>query len=66
MRPGFLLSYEALVMQTPCSGDCKRQFTVKAGTVFEDARLPLHKALHAVYLMTCSKKGGSAHQLHRV
>lgn len=46
-------------------GDCKRQFTVKIGTVFEHARLPLHKALQAVYLMTCSKKGISAHQLHR-
>lgn len=47
-------------------GDCKRQFTVKIGTVFEHARLPLRKALQAVYLMTASKKGISAHQLHRV
>jgi transposase-like protein len=47
-------------------GDCKKQFTVKVGTVFEHARLPLNKALQAVYLMTSSKKGISAHQLHRV
>lgn len=47
-------------------GDCKKQFTVKIGTVFEHMRLPLHKALQAVYLMTSSKKGISAHQLHRV
>ena len=47
-------------------GDCKRQFTVKVGTVFEHLRLPLHKALQAAYLMTSSKKGISAHQLHRV
>lgn len=46
-------------------GDCKRQFTVKIGTAFEHLRLPLHKALQAVYLMTASKKGVSAHQLHR-
>ena len=46
-------------------GDCKRQFTVKVGTVFEHMRLPLHKALQAVYLVTSSKKGISAHQLHR-
>jgi len=46
-------------------GDCKRQFTVKIGTVFEHMRLPLHKALQAVYLVTSSKKGVSAHQLHR-
>ena len=47
-------------------GQCKKQFTVKVGTVFEHMRIPLHKALQAVYLMTSSKKGISAHQLHRV
>jgi transposase-like protein len=46
-------------------GDCKKQFTVKVGTVFEHMRLPLHKAMQAVYLITSSKKGISAHQLHR-
>lgn len=48
-----------------CS-DCRKQFTVKVGTVFESAHLPLSKMLQAVYLMTASKKGISAHQLHRV
>lgn len=47
-------------------GQCKGQFTVKVGTVFEHGRIPLHKFLQAVYLMTSSKKGISAHQLHRV
>jgi transposase-like protein len=47
-------------------GHCKGQFTAKVGTVFEHARIPLHKMLQAVYLMTASKKGISAHQLHRV
>jgi transposase-like protein len=47
-------------------GQCKRQFTVKVGTVFEHMRLPLNKALQAVYLLTSSKKGISYHQLHRV
>lgn len=47
-------------------GDCRKQFTAKVGTVFEHARLPLNIALQAVYLMTSSKKGISAHQLHRV
>ena len=46
-------------------GDCKKQFTVKIGTVFEHARIPLHKMLQAVYLVTSSKRGISAHQLHR-
>lgn len=45
--------------------ECRKQFTVKVGTVFEHGRIPLHKMLQAVYLMTSSKKGISAHQLHR-
>jgi transposase-like protein len=44
---------------------CRKQFTVKVGTVFEHGRIPLHKFLQAVYLMSASKKGVSAHQLHR-
>ena len=47
-------------------GDCKGQFTVKVGTVFEHGRIPLHKFLQAVHLICCSKKGVSAHQLHRI
>jgi transposase-like protein len=47
-------------------GDCGKQFTVKVGTVFEHGRIPLHKFLQAVHLLCCSKKGVSAHQLHRI
>lgn len=47
------------------SKECRKTFTVKVGTVFEHARIPLHKMLQAVYLMCSSKKGVSAHQLHR-
>ncbi|KAF2990979.1 IS1595 family transposase [Methylocystis sp. MJC1] len=46
--------------------NCRKQFTVKVGTVFESAHIPLNKMLQAVYLMSASKKGISAHQLHRV
>jgi hypothetical protein len=46
-------------------GHCKGQFTVKVGTVFEASKVPLSKWLQTVYLMTSSKKGISAHQLHR-
>ncbi|MDH5723235.1 MAG: IS1595 family transposase [Alphaproteobacteria bacterium] len=45
--------------------DCKKQFTVKVGTVFESSHIPLHKWMQAVYLICSSKKGISAHQLHR-
>ena len=47
-------------------GHCLRQFTVRVGTVFEDSRAPLHKWFQAFQLMCASKKGISAHQLHRL
>lgn len=47
-----------------CNG-CRKQFTVTVGTVFESSKVPLHKWLLATYLLTSSKKGMSAHQLHR-
>ncbi|MCR4268755.1 IS1595 family transposase [Nitratireductor sp. ZSWI3] len=46
--------------------ECRKQFTVRMGTIFEESHLPLHKWLQAVHLMCSSKKGISAHQLHRV
>lgn len=47
-------------------GECRSQFTVKVGTVFEHARMPLHKMLQAVHLIVSSKKGISSHQLSRI
>jgi transposase-like protein len=46
-------------------GDCKKQFTVRMGTIFEESKLPLHIWLQAMHLMCSSKKGVSSHQLHR-
>lgn len=46
-------------------GDCKKQFTVTVGTVFESSHVKLHLWLQAAHLMCSSKKGFSAHQLHR-
>ena len=46
-------------------GDCRKQFTVRIGTIFEESHLPLHKWLQAIYLMCSSKKGVSAKQLER-
>ena len=45
---------------------CRRQFSVTVGTVFERSHVPLHKWVLAVHLMKASKKGISAHQLHRM
>ena len=46
-------------------GQCRKQFTVRMGTIFEESKLPMTKWLQAIFLMCSSKKGVSAHQLHR-
>jgi transposase-like protein len=45
--------------------ECAKPFSVTVGTVFERSHIPLNKWLLAVHLMAASKKGISAHQLHR-
>src|SRR5438552_2511722 len=45
---------------------CRRRFSVLAGTVFQDSKLPLWKWFAAVYLMVESKKGISALQVKRM
>ena len=46
-------------------GECREQFTVTVKTVFERSKIPLTKWLAALFLLTASKKGVSAHQIHR-
>jgi transposase-like protein len=46
-------------------GDCRSQFTVTVGTVFERSKVPLHKWVLATHLLCSSKKGMSSHQLAR-
>jgi transposase-like protein len=47
-----------------CKG-CKKQFSVKLGTIFEDSALGLDKWLPAVWLVANSKNGISSHELAR-
>ena len=35
--------------------ECRKQFTVKVGTVYEDSHIPLHKWLQAMFLLTCAR-----------
>jgi transposase-like protein len=44
---------------------CKKPFTVKVGTIFEDSHVKLHIWLQAIHLICSSKKGISSNQLHR-
>lgn len=46
-------------------GDCREQFSVTVGTVFEHSKIALHIWLQAVYLLCSSKKGMSSKQLER-
>jgi hypothetical protein len=56
-RPGFF----------QCNArECRKQFTVMVGTLFERSHISLNKWLMAAFLMCASKKGISTHQLHRM
>ncbi len=46
--------------------ECRKPFTVKVGTIFESSHIPLYIWLQAMALMSSSKKGISANQLHRI
>jgi transposase-like protein len=45
--------------------ECRKDFTCTTGTVMERSKIALHKWMMGFYLMNASKKGISAHQLHR-
>src|ERR1700732_2218960 len=46
--------------------DCRKPFSVTVGTVMERSHIPLSKWVFAAQLMASSKKGFSAHELHRM
>lgn len=48
-----------------CS-ECRKKFTIRVGSVYERSHIPLHEWVFAIHLMCASKKGVSAHQLHRM
>ena len=56
-RPGVYQCNEA---------ECRKQFTVTVGSLFERSKIPLSKWLMANYLLCASKKGMSTRQLSRM
>ncbi len=46
-------------------GQCKQDFTVRTGTVFERSHVPLHKWIYAMYLLLTARKGISSLQLSK-
>lgn len=45
---------------------CRKPFTVRMGTIFEDSHVALHLWLQVIHLMCCSKKGISTRQIQRM
>ncbi|GAB3908949.1 IS1595 family transposase [Larkinella knui] len=45
--------------------ECRQQFSVRVGTIFEDSKISLRKWFFAIYIATAHKKGISSHQLSR-
>lgn len=58
LRTTYLTKYK----RHQCNG-CRRQFSVRTGTVFENSRIPLRKWLYTMFLIHISRKGISSHQL---
>ncbi len=46
-------------------GDCRKRFSIKVGTIFEDSKIPLRKWLMAIWMITTHKKGVASTQLAR-
>jgi len=46
--------------------ECRKQYSVTVGTLFERSHIPLHQWLMCVHLLCASKKGHSSHQIHRM
>lgn len=44
-------------------GDCRKRFSIKVGTIFEDSKIPLRTWMLAVWLITSHKKGIASTQL---
>ncbi len=44
-------------------GDCRKRFSIKVGTIFEDTKIPLRKWMMAIWLITSHKKGVASTQL---
>jgi len=60
---GSLKVYHFSDNRTHKCGDCRKRFSIRVGTIFEDSKLPLRKWLLAIWLITSHKKGIASTQL---
>jgi transposase-like protein len=61
---GKKVSFIRTRMLWTCLG-CRKQFSVKVGTIFEDSAVPLNKWLVAMWMLACCKNGVSSYELGR-
>jgi transposase-like protein len=45
--------------------DCKKQFSVRVGTIFEDSPIPLGKWFTGIWMLINCKNGVSSYEMHR-
>ena len=60
LRHGFLKSRNVYQCK-----ECRKQYTAKLGTIFEDSPLPLDKWFCALWMITSAKNGVSSYEVHR-
>ncbi len=58
------VAYMPKVMRWYCN-ECKKQFSAKVGTIFEDSPIGLHKWLPAVWLIASNRNGISSYEIAR-
>jgi len=58
------LMYLAAYRRWKCK-DCRKQFSGKIGTIFEESPIPLNKWVAAVWLIAGAKNGISSYEIHR-
>jgi transposase-like protein len=61
---GKKVSFIRTRMLWTCLG-CRKQFSVKVGTIFEDSAVPLNKWMVAMWMLACCKNGVSSYEVGR-
>ncbi len=64
-RCGSLKVYHFADKRTHKCGDCRRTFSIRIGTIFEDSKIELRKWLLAMWMITSHKKGVASTTLAR-
>src|SRR3954469_25564803 len=64
-RCGSTKIYHFSDKRTHKCGDCRKRFSIKVGTIFQDTKIPIQKWLMAIWMLTSHKKGIASTTLAR-